>query len=117
MTDISAFTNIDPAQFSTLVKNASNDQLTAVMSGESRKQVLDQIFGRMPSLFRADRAGSTNTVIHWNITGAADGGEDTYELVIADGTCTLSPTPAAEPKLSLTLSGVDFLKVVSGNGN
>ena len=71
----------------------------------------------MPQLFRADRAGSTSAVIHWNITDAPGGGVDTYELVIAGGACTLSPTPENDPKLSLTLGPVDFLKVVSGNGN
>ena len=71
----------------------------------------------MPSLFRADRAGSTNAVIHWIITGAPDGGSDTYEIVIADGTCKLSETPENEPKLALTMGPAEFLKVVSGTGN
>ena len=34
-----------------------------------------------------------------------------------DGACTLSPKPEHDPKLALTLGAVDFLKVVSGNGN
>jgi putative sterol carrier protein len=107
--------SIDPKQFAQIVKSASNDQLTAAMAGDNRKKVLDEIFGRMPGLFRADRAGATNTVIHWTI---ADGGEsNTYELVIADGACTLSPAPEHEPKLALTLGAVDFLKVVSGGAN
>jgi putative sterol carrier protein len=87
------------------------------MRGEQRAKVLDEIFGRMPGQFRADRAGSTNAVIHWNVGDRADGGADTYELVIANGACTLSPEPANEPKLSLTVGALDFLKVVSGNGN
>src|SRR6266545_4180847 len=44
-------------------------------------------------------------------------GTDTYELVIANGTCTLSPKPEHDPKVALTVAGVDFLKVVSGSGN
>ena len=82
-----------------------------------RDKVLDEIFGRMPSLFRADRAGATNTVDPLEHRRRPDGGVDTYELVIADGTCALSPTPAHEPKLALTLGAADFLKVVSGNAN
>ena len=31
--------------------------------------------------------------------------------------CELSPSPAHDPKVALTLGGVDFLKVVSGNAN
>jgi len=37
--------------------------------------------------------------------------------VIADGKCVLSPSPGQDPKLTVTVGPVDFLKVVSGNGN
>jgi putative sterol carrier protein len=119
MTDIdpSEFGSVDPEQFAQLVKKASNDQLKTIMQGDERGKVLDAIFARMPTLFRADRAGSTNAVIHWNVGDRPDGGVDTYELVIAGGACTLSPEPANDPKLSLTVGAVDFLKIVSGNGN
>lgn len=115
--DLSDFSNLEPAQFAELVKNASDAQLNEVMSGDVRGKVLDAIFQRMPSLFRADRAGSTNAVIHWTITGRPDGGSDTYEIVIADGTCKLSESAENEPKLALTMGPADFLKVTSGNGN
>jgi len=115
--DLTDFASLDPKTFAQYVKSASTDQLNAALAGDARDKVLGEIFSRMPALFRADRAGSTNAVIHWIITGAADGGADTYELVIADGACTLSPTPVHEPKLALTLAPADFLKVVSGNAN
>ena len=111
------FSNIDPKQFAGMVKNASDDQLAAIMSSPQRKVILDTIFARFPELFRADRAGSTNAIIHWSITGAPDGGADTYELVIANGACTLSPSADQDPKLAITVGPVDFLKVVSGVGN
>ena len=100
--DLSEFDSVDPKQFAQLVKSASNDKLAAVVSGDLRDKVLGAIFGRMPTLFRADRAGNTNAVVHWIVGDGPDGGSDTYELVIADGTCTLSPTPEHEPKLALT---------------
>ncbi|HCT75513.1 MAG TPA: acyl-CoA synthase [Micromonosporaceae bacterium] len=115
--DLSDFKSIDPAQFAQLVKSASDSQMNEVMGGPLRQQVLDEIFARMPSLFRPDRAGNTNAVIHWVVGGKPDGGSDTYEIVIADGTCKLSPTPENEPKLALSMGPADFLKVVSGNGN
>jgi hypothetical protein len=117
--DLADFTSLDldPASFAKLVKSASDAQLAEVMSSEARPKLLNEIFRRMPSLFRPERAGNTNTIIHWIITGAPDGGSDTYELVIADGACTLSETPKNEPKLAVTVGPVDFLKVVSGNGN
>ncbi len=111
------FTSVDPSQFAEMVKSASKDQLEAVMAGEQRAKILDEIFSRFPAQFRADKAGNTNAVIHWNIGGRPDGGTDTYELVIADGTCTLSPTPEADPKLAVSIGGVEFLQLVSGTAN
>jgi len=115
--DLTDFSSIDPKQFAQLVKSASNDELAAAVAGDKRAKVLAEVFSRMPALFRADRAGATSAVVHWNIDGKEGGGADTYELVIADGACKLSPTPEQEPKLSLTLGTVEFLKVVSGNAN
>jgi hypothetical protein len=115
--DLSDFESVDPKQFAQIVKNSPDAKIKEVMTGEHRGKVLEAVFERMPQLFRADRAGSTNAVIHWIITDAPDGGVDTYELVIANGACTLSKAPENEPKLALTMGPVDFLKVVSGNGN
>ena len=117
LADLGDFNNIDPKQFAGLVKSASDSQLAEIMNSPQRKTILDTIFSRFPELFRADRAGSTNAIIHWNITGGADGGTDSYELAIADGTCVLSPSPDQDPKLAITVGPVDFLKVVSGAGN
>lgn len=114
--DLSSF-SADPKQFAQLVKNSSNDDLAKLVAGDNRGKVLNEVFTRMPNLFRADRAGSTSAVIHWTIGDGPDGSTDTYELVIADGKCVLSPSPEHEPKLALTLGAVDFLKVVSGNAN
>ncbi|HEV7900236.1 MAG TPA: SCP2 sterol-binding domain-containing protein [Planosporangium sp.] len=119
MTDITGldFATVEPKQFAQIVKSTPDSQISELLQGEHRKQILDAIFAKFPNLFRADRAGSTNAVIHWNVGGAPDGGVDTYELVIADGVCTLSPTPGNDPKLAITVGPVDFIKVVSGNGN
>ncbi len=115
--DISDFESVDAKQFAQLVKNTPDAKLKEVLQSDHRGKILDEIFARMPALFRPDRAVSTNAVIHWNVGDRPDGGADTYELVIADGKCTLSPTPEHDPKLSLTLGAVEFLKVVTGTGN
>jgi putative sterol carrier protein len=94
--DLSNFASDDPKQFAHLVKGASTEQLTALMKSDQREKVLSEIFGRMPMLFRADRAGTTNAVVHWTIGDRADGGGDTY---------------------ALSVGGADFLKVVTGNAN
>ncbi|MFI1196041.1 SCP2 sterol-binding domain-containing protein [Micromonospora sp. NPDC020750] len=115
--DPANFANYGPKEFAQLVKSTPDDKIAEVMSGDLRGKVLSEVFGRMPSLFRADRAGATNAVIHWNITGRPDGGTDTYEIAIADGACVVNETPQHDPKLSLTMGPVEFLKIVSGGAN
>ena len=108
---------MEPKDFARLVKSTPDSTISEVMGGEGRGKILDEVFHRMPTLFRADRAGSTQAVIHWNITGAPGGGTDTYETVIENGACTVTDQPVREPKLAMTMDPVTFLKVVSGDGN
>ncbi|SNT45301.1 SCP-2 sterol transfer family protein [Asanoa hainanensis] len=115
--DPAQFASVGPKEFAQLVKSTPDAKIAEIMSSDARGKVLDQVFERFPALFRADRAGSTNAVIHWTITGRPDGGDDTYEVVIEDGACTVSSSAERDPRLALTMGPVDFLKIVSGSGN
>ena len=115
--DLSSIKTMEPGEFSTLVKSTSDEKINEVMTGENRTEILDEIFSRFPKLFRADRAGSTNAVIHWAISGRPAGGDDTYQVVIENGTCTTSSEADREPRLTISLGPADFIKVVSGAGN
>lgn len=115
--DPATFATVGPKEFSKLVKSTPDKKIAEIMAGEHRGKILDEVFNRMPTLFRPEKAGSTNAVLHWNITGGPEGSTDTYEVVIADGTCVVNPTPQHDPKLALTLGPVEFLKIVSGAGN
>ena len=119
MTDFNAesLSSIGPKEFAQLVKATPDSQIADVMTGDARTKILDEVFNRMPTLFRADRAGDTQAVIHWNITGGSGGTTDTYETVIENGACTVTNQPARDPKLAMTMDPVTFLKVVSGDGN
>lgn len=111
------FAQLSPAEFARLVKETSRTELTELMSGELRCRVLDEIFARMRQQFLPEKAGSRRAVVHWNVTGRSDGGRDTYELVIADGACTVNQPPQEEPRVTVTLDGVEFLRLVSGNAS
>ncbi len=119
MTDFSPETlaQIGPKEFTKLVKATPDAKITEIMASGTRGKILDEVFSRMPTLFRADRAGATQAVIHWTITGGPGGASDTYETVIENGACTVTNQPAREPKLSMTMDPLTFLKVVSGDGN
>ena len=119
MTDFSpeSLASIGPKEFAQLVKATPDSKVAEVMGGETRTKILDEVFNRMPSLFRAEKAGNTSAVIHWIITGGAGGASDTYETVIEGGACTVTNQATRDPKLAMTMDPVTFLKVVSGDGN
>ena len=118
MTDFNpeSLSSIGPKEFAQLVKTTPDSQIAEVMNGDARNKILDEVFNRMPTLFRAEKAGDTQAVIHWVITGGPNG-SDTYETVIENGACTVTNQPARDPKLAMTMDPVTFLKVVSGDGN
>jgi putative sterol carrier protein len=120
VTDISKiedFASVSPTEFAQLVKGTPDSELQALLDGDLRQPILQSIFTRMPESFRPDRAGSTEAVIHWIISGGPSGAE-TYEVRIANGACeTSSETTTDQPRLAITVAPVDFVKVVSGNGN
>src|SRR5207249_10607859 len=68
-------------------------------------------FDQMPSRFRADRAAGTNATIQYDVSG--DGG-GTWNAVIKDGACTVSPGPATNPNLTLQIAAQDWLDMLSG---
>jgi putative sterol carrier protein len=110
-----ALRTLTPEGFAALVKSAKKSDLDELMRGPHRTEILDTIFEQLPSRFRPDRAGTTEAVIHWNVSSPER--TDTYEIAISRGTCTSGPATAADPKLVLTLSGVDFLNLIAGTAN
>jgi putative sterol carrier protein len=68
-------------------------------------------FDAMSSRFRADKATGTSAVIQYDVSG--DGG-GTWNAVIKDGTCTVTPGAASSPNLTLSISAQDWLDMLSG---
>lgn len=110
-------TRIDLAAFARTVGDTPDEQLAQGMSSEYRGAILNEIFGRAAAHVRAERAGTERAVVHFQIGGRRDGGADFYELVIAGGSCQVNREPTARPKLMLSIDGVDFLKLVTGNAH
>lgn len=108
---------VDPAQFAKSVADTPEEQLADGMRSEFRGQVLGEIFRRMEEHIDVDRTRDVEAVIHFRITGGPDGAVDHWEAVIERGTCTVTDQPSRPPRLTLTMDGVDFLKLVTGNAS
>jgi putative sterol carrier protein len=69
----------------------------------------------MEEHFDAAKAGGIDAVMHWKITGGPEGAVDQYEAVIKDGKCTVTDQPTRPARVTFTIGGVEFLKLVTGN--
>ena len=105
-----------PAEFATMVKRTSGDQLKALDASPMRDRVLATVFGRMGEAFRADKLSSSRTsLVRWHVGGAA---ESVYETELSKAGCTVTDHASdAEPRCTMTLAFPEFLKLTSGNAN
>ena len=88
------------------------------MRTPARRVVLEGIFRQMPQHFDRRRAAGVDATIRWCVTGRPDGGADTYELRIADGTCRVRHgANGADARLTITLDGAEFVKLATGNSD
>jgi putative sterol carrier protein len=106
----------DATQLAQMVAGATDEQLAEGMSDpEARKATLDEIFRRMAEHVEPAKARGNDAVIHFKILDAPGGGYDHYEVVLADGACTVTDEPAKDPRVTFKIGPVDFLRLVSGN--
>lgn len=119
MTDIdpTTFATMKPAEFTQTIKKLSDKEINEIMGGEHRQFILDGIFGRFPMLFVPEKAKGTDARVNWRITGGPGGTDDTYAVVVKDGTCTVEKSPTQEPTTSLMLGPAEFAKLITGSGN
>ena len=101
-----------------LVREASPERLEQIMKSPARRALLDGIFWQMPRQLDAKAAANVKTAIRWNITGRSDDGVDTYLLEVDNGTARSNRgTEGPDPKLTITMDGVEFLRLISGNSD
>lgn len=110
----------DPQQFAELIATASDEQLSEVIHGPLRKQVLDEIFGRMADHVEPSQVGNLDAIVHFKILDRPEeqgGGYDHYEVVFADGACRASDSPEGDPKVTIKVTGVHFLKLAANKAS
>ncbi|MGF7239589.1 MAG: SCP2 sterol-binding domain-containing protein [Frankia sp.] len=106
---------VEPVDIARLVRELPDQQLDDLMATRVRGAVLDEVFRRMRRQIRPERSPGTDATIHWRIGGRPGGGDDTYETVIRDGTCTVSSRLTHQPRVTVAMSALTFLKLVTGN--
>ena len=104
---------VSAEDFAALVANSSDEQLDEAMHGPQRDVVLPEIFSRMAEHLDPNRAKGHDAVVHFQILGRPDGGYDEFELTVEDGKCEVSQTPSKEPRVTIKVEPVAFLKLIT----
>jgi putative sterol carrier protein len=101
-----------------LVRDTSPERLEQLMRSPARRAVLDGVFWQMPRQLDTKQAAGVKTAVLWNITGRSDDGVDSYLLTVDNGQARTERDPkAADPRLTITMDGVEFLRLISGNSD
>ncbi|MFC5285640.1 alkyl sulfatase C-terminal domain-containing protein [Actinokineospora guangxiensis] len=106
--------------FIRFLDKASREQLAALMAHPRlRYVVFAELFDRMAAHLDPGKVAGLRAVVHWAFTGSPDSdsaadGLDRYETRIREGVCTTGDEPTADPRVTITISPVDFLRVVTG---
>jgi putative sterol carrier protein len=105
----------DASQLAAMVGQVPDEQLAEGMANpEGRRMILGEIFRRMSEHAEPAKIEDVDAVVHFEITGAPDGGSDVYEAVIRDRKVEVSNEPKEQPKVKITTGPVPFLKLVTG---
>jgi putative sterol carrier protein len=107
------FASLSAEDFAALVATASDDQLAEAMAGSQRETALREIFTRMAEHLDPTKAKGQDAVVLFQITGRDDGGYDQFQVVVRDGACSVSEQPDEEPRVTLKLEPVSFLKLIT----
>lgn len=101
-----------------LLGDASADRLERVMRSPARRPLLDAVFWQVPKHLDRTRAARLTATVRWCITGRRDAGADIYDLVLSDGGCrVVRGMSDAEPRVTITLDGAEFLRLITGSSD
>ncbi|WP_018655701.1 SCP2 sterol-binding domain-containing protein [Actinomadura flavalba] len=89
--------------------DAAIDEFIGIVGTE---QFLDRVFDLMCAHFAGERAGGESGVVQWNVKARGD--KHPYHLEVRDGTAVRHTGPAASPRVTLTVTAPDLLRVCAG---
>lgn len=99
-------------ELAALIQGKSDEEITAGVAERGTDKVLGQIFEFMATQFQPDRAAGQSAVIGWDIT--APDATHSYQLKVADGTCSVNQGTPEPARVTLGMALPDFLRFVTG---
>jgi putative sterol carrier protein len=108
-------TQPDVEQLAEAIKSLSDDQLKEQIKNIGIDPTLQQIFDGMQEAFNPAKAQGVNAVIQYDVE--TDEGTKNWTVEVAEGKCTTSESAAPDPRLTLQLPMVDFVRLIFGQAD
>ena len=108
-------TTAGPSEIYEAVKEMDSDEFDGLMEDpESRDLITSALVGHMAGLFRSEKAGDLEAVIHIKLWDKPGGGYDHFEMRIANGTCQISEEPGDDAQMTLKIRPKDLRAMLAG---
>ncbi|HEV2755631.1 MAG TPA: SCP2 sterol-binding domain-containing protein [Actinomycetota bacterium] len=102
----------DPAVLAEAIKDLDDEALAEQIRSIGVDSALGAIFSGMEEAFVPERAAGVESTIQYDI--ATDEGTKTWSVSFAGGKCTTSEGAATNPRLTLQIGIVDFIRLIFG---
>lgn len=100
----------DPAQLAEATKGMSDEELAQAIKDIGMDTTLQNIFQGMQDSFDPARASGVDSTVQYDI--ATDDGTKSYSVKISDGKCTATEGTTDDPRLTLSIGLVDFVRLI-----
>ena len=101
---------VDPAQLAEATKGMSDEELAQAIKDIGEHTTLQNIFQGMQESFDPERASGVDSTVQYDI--ATDSGTKSYSVKISNGTCTATEGATDDPRLTLSIGLVDFVRLI-----
>ncbi len=102
----------DPAVLAEAIKDLDDEALAEQIRSIGTDEVLGAIFSGMEDAFVPERAAGVDSTIQYD--AATEDGTKQWAVSFAGGKCTTSEGPATNPRLTLQIGIVDFVRLIFG---
>jgi putative sterol carrier protein len=92
-----------------------SDEFDSLMEDpESRDLITRALVDHMAGLFRPEKAGDLEAVVHIKLWDRPGGGYDHFEMRIAHGACVISDEPGEDARMTLKIRPRDLRAMLAG---
>src|SRR5687768_9392774 len=107
--------DLEPAAVARLVSEVPEETMRELVTGEVVTAAIEQVIRRFPEYVDAERTRGVDAGVGWVITGGDR--EERFLVAFRDGEVSAGRELDAEPRVTLELDAVDFLRLATGNAD